>query len=60
MQSSLRVGGQVMAGSDQATRNLTFVAAGHEHSNTATGPTIQRDVDVRTALTGWIKVQLGS
>jgi dienelactone hydrolase len=60
MQSSLRVGGQVMAGSDQATRNLTFAAAGHEHSNTATGPTIQRDVDVRTALTGWIKVQLGS
>ncbi|MGI8985116.1 MAG: alpha/beta fold hydrolase [Acidimicrobiales bacterium] len=60
MQSSLRIGGQVMAGSDGANRNLAFSAAGHEHSNTASGPTIQRDVDTRAALTGWVKVQLGT
>lgn len=59
MQSSLRIGGQVMAGSEQANRNLAFTG-GHEHSNMATGPTIQRDVDTRAAITGWVKVQLGT
>lgn len=60
MQSSFRVGGQVMVGSTQANRNLTLASADHEHSNTATGPTIQRDADVRAALAGWVKVQLGT
>jgi dienelactone hydrolase len=60
MQSSLRIGGQVMVGSSQANRNLTLAGADHAHSNTATGPTIQRDTDVRAALTGWVKVQLGT
>lgn len=60
MQSSLRIGGQVMVGSSQANRNLTLAGADHEHSNTATGPTIQRDTDVRAALAGWVKVQLGT
>lgn len=60
MQGSLRIGGQVMVGSTQANRNLTLTGAEHEHSNTATGPTIQRDSDVRAALASWVKVQLGT
>ena len=58
MQSSLRIGGQVMAGSGQANRNLTLPSAGHEHSSSAAAPTIQRDADTRAAVTGWVKVQL--
>ncbi|HET7718830.1 MAG TPA: alpha/beta fold hydrolase [Acidimicrobiales bacterium] len=60
MQSSLRIGGQVMVASSQADRNLAFASAGHEHSSSAAAPTIQRDADARTALAGWVKVQLSS
>ena len=42
MQSSLRIGGQVIAGSAQANRNLTLPSAGHEHSSSAAAPTIPR------------------
>ena len=57
--SSLRVGGQVMVGSAQADHNLALAGAAHEHSNTATAPTVQRDADLRAGLAGWVKVQLG-
>jgi len=57
--SSLRVGGQVMVGSSQADHNLALAGAAHEHSNTATAPTVQRDADLRSALAGWVKLQLG-
>ena len=57
--SSLRVGGQVMVASSQADHNLALAGAAHEHSNTATTPTVQRDADVRAALASWVKLQLG-
>ena len=60
MQSSLRIGGQVIAGSGQANRNLTLPSGGHEHSSSAAAPTIPRDVDTRSAVAGWVKVQLNS
>ena len=60
LSSSVRVSGQVMVASSQADRNLTFPAAGHEHSSSAAAPTIQRDADARAALAGWVKVQLSS
>jgi pimeloyl-ACP methyl ester carboxylesterase len=60
MQSSLRIGGQVIAGSAQANRNLTLPSGGHEHSSSAAAPTIPRDTDTRAAVTGWIKLQLTS
>ena len=59
MQSSFRVGGQVMVGGNQTDHNLAIPGAAHEHSNTATAPTVQRDADVRSALASWIKLQLG-
>jgi uncharacterized protein len=58
--ASVRLSGQVMVASSQADRNLTFGGAGHEHSNTAAAPTIQRDADARAALSGWVKVTLSS
>ena len=60
LSASLRVGGQVMVASSQADHNLTLAGGGHEHSNTATAPTIQRDADTRSALTAWVKAQLAS
>ena len=60
LSSSLRVGGQVMVGSSQADHNLTLAGGGHEHSNSAAAPAIQRDNDTRSALTGWVKAQLVS
>ena len=58
LSTSLRVGGQVMVGSAQANHNLTLAGGGHEHSNSAAAPAIQRDTDTRAALTGWVKAQL--
>lgn len=60
MQSSLRVGGQVIAGDPQANRNLTLPGEGHVHSSSAAAPTALRDTDTRAAVAGWVKVQLGS
>ena len=60
LSASLRVGGQVMVASSQADHNLTLAGGGHEHSNTATAPTIQRDADTRSALAAWVKTQLAS
>ena len=60
LSASLRVGGQVMVASSQADHNLTLAGGGHEHSNSAAAPTIQRDTDTRSALAGWVKAQLGS
>ncbi|CAA9251723.1 MAG: hypothetical protein AVDCRST_MAG10-2277 [uncultured Acidimicrobiales bacterium] len=60
LSASLRVGGQVMVGSAQADHNLTLAGGGHEHSNSAVAPAIQRDTDTRSALTGWVKAQLAS
>ncbi|HJV08046.1 MAG TPA: hypothetical protein VJ653_00115, partial [Acidimicrobiales bacterium] len=59
MQSSFRVGGQVMVGGAQTDHNLAIAGAGHEHSNTATTPTVQRDADAKSALASWVKLQLG-
>lgn len=60
LSASVRLSGQVMVASSEADRNLTFPGAGHEHSNSAAAPTIQRDADARAALTGWVKVQFTS
>ena len=60
LSSSLRVGGQVMVASTQADHNLTIAGPAHEHSNTATAPTVQRDTDTRSAVTAWVKSQLVS
>ena len=60
LSASVRLSGQVMVASSQADRNLIIPSAGHEHSNSAAAPTIQRDADTRAALTGWVKVQLAS
>jgi pimeloyl-ACP methyl ester carboxylesterase len=59
MQSSFRVGGQVMVGGNQTDHNLAIAGPGHEHSNSATATTVQRDADVRSALASWVKLQLG-
>lgn len=58
-QSSFRVGGQVMVASSQADHNLALPGAGHEHSNAATTPTVERDADARSAMASWVKLQLG-
>jgi hypothetical protein len=60
MQSSLRIGGQVIAGNPQANRNLTLPGADHVHSSSAAAPTIPRDTDTRAAVAGWVKVQLAA
>lgn len=60
MSSSLRIGGQTMVGSSGSDHNLALPGAGHEHSNTATTPTVQRDTAAGSALTGWIKLQLAA
>lgn len=60
MQSSLRVGGQVIAGDPQANRNLTLPGEGHVHSSSAAVPTIPRDTNTRAAVASWVKVQLAS
>lgn len=60
LSGSLRVNGQVIVGSNDADRNLALAGAGHEHSNTATTPMVQRDADTRAALTAWVKTQLSS
>jgi len=60
LSSSLRVGGQVIVGSNEADHNLTLAGPGHEHSNTASAPTVQRDADTRSAMTAWVKSQLVS
>lgn len=60
MQSALRVGGQVIAGNEQANRNLTLAGEGHVHSNSASATTVPRDTDTRTAVAGWVKIQLGT
>jgi alpha-beta hydrolase superfamily lysophospholipase len=58
LSSALRVNGQVIVGSADADRNLALAGAGHEHSNTASTPMVQRDADTRAALTAWVKTQL--
>lgn len=60
LSASVRLSGQIMVGSSQADHNLTLPGAGHEHSSSAAAPTLERDADVRAALTSWIKVELGS
>ena len=60
MQSSLRVGGQVIAGNAQANRNLTLPGESHVHSSSAAAPTIPRDTDTRAAVAGWVKAQVGA
>jgi pimeloyl-ACP methyl ester carboxylesterase len=59
MQSSFRVGGQVMVGGSQTDHNLAIAGPDHEHSNTATTPTVKRDADAGSALASWVKLQLG-
>jgi hypothetical protein len=60
LSASVRLSGQVMVASSQTDRNLALPSAGHEHSSSAAAPTIQRDADARTALTGWVKAQLSA
>ncbi len=57
LSASVRLSGQVMVASSQADHNLALAGPGHEHSNTATAPTVQRDTDTRSALTAWVKTQ---
>ena len=56
LSSSLRTGGQTLVASAQADHNLSLAgAAGHEHSNTVSGPVDHRDSEARAALIAWVK-----
>jgi pimeloyl-ACP methyl ester carboxylesterase len=57
LSAAVRISGQVMVASSDADHNLTLAGPGHEHSNTATAPTVQRDAGTRSALTAWVKTQ---
>ncbi|MDQ4071172.1 MAG: alpha/beta hydrolase, partial [Actinomycetota bacterium] len=59
LSASLRAGGQAVVAGPQADHNLSLAgAAGHEHSNTVSGPVDHRDADARAALTAWVKTHL--
>lgn len=58
LSTSIRTSGQVMVGASDTDHNLAFAGPGHEHSNVATTPKVQRDTGVASAMTAWIKSTL--
>jgi uncharacterized protein len=57
--AALRAGTEVIVGSAQADHNLsTAGSAGHEHSNSVTGPVDHRDKDATEQLATWVKGRL--
>ena len=59
LSGSVRAGGQTVVAGSQADHNLSLAgAAGHQHSNTVTGPVDHRDADARAALIAWVKANV--